>query len=1420
MPNKDITNSGLINPNIQLGNIMLNNDDQKVILTKYKEMFGEPTSDEASVQKMNSVVKSYYDYKKSKLEKSADEEIAKANTSNPLAQFKQFTSPAYQNAVQFKRGIPKSSISSDAPGISEPIQKPAAPVAKKKTAALTPESPEETEVADGYKLINKEGEEMSMTPIGALLGMISPKKKAEANIIAGEYAEGMGNFLGDLFSGKIGNFFMPRGITEIPKVTQRLKEQEAMKKKGISPEKWQPTSPEYQKLNRGASYFSPVAFAASGGKSWMSTPESRDKVFHAFSEIGKGLNEQYSLNEEQLKEKGISPTLNEGLKITGGLLQFLTPGVGEELMAAKFAPYFQNANRIQRIGGTAISMLPNMVPKIHASSIARGEEMGLKGQELNDYANKNTLANTFVYATIPNFLANKMTAKGAQAYTKLITEPARQGAIPFVKDVIKRAAMSGVAGSVAAGAEQAITNPYLPEEQQVDVFSKEGAGNMALAFATNAIVHTAMESKGIYNSFKSKNKRYAGMVYDMAKDYDNSIKLLQDEYEKSRKTPADAQKLNTAVSVLAKIKPYVNTALGIPENLKGVYAFEMAKLEDLVNKRNKIAPEKLEEIKAVNKQIDAAQYNIDQLAAGNYKKGELINPLEVIKMADQNTPGRLNPIQVLKMASEEHFGFKSDFVDPKLFEKDPEVQYYLSEMKNGTMEVDPKLNTLPIVVGADGKIIDGKKRVAKVLFDIEKGTYPLQDAEGNKIEAFRPITDSEIADNINDLSTLSDGRYTHAYLNEKRMALTPEMKKQYGLKETDGEDGITIGHAINQVYHNTKQKAFDRALGDNKVTIDDVLSESITGEIDGMKAEDKVKNVLAEIADETEARKQEILQDFVDRVNQQNTANVNANIPAFKAAVEFLQRAGMPADVIPRMVADALGIERQYVDGFIKKLRKDGKIKTFDEKDLFANTETKLRREKVAKAKAKKATEKPVTKVKATVTEVQPEPEIKEPTRVADALDNMVEYEGKKGRLFKDEENNIVFDDGKKERIIGKTTDPTFSNTTIEDAGIKILSPVEKGVTVEGNIAKVDGQTQEILSINKNTDGEVVSYTYKTQDGKVRTSRNIDVAEEIATQQAMAEIESQEFTPEQKAEAEQIVSDEFKQEYSGEAERVLDEMPEEVVDTFANMMQGLKKIAPDDLQQMVVKASEWVEKAKERIDRSKAPEAEKKKVNRMLDLFDNELNKYYEKLEKQRLSKTNAPTKAKAAKSAGQNKPSAEGKPEPTAEPTTVVEAEVTPVTEEKPINLGETVGKEVTLADGKVGVVVEWSGGEGVTVRLPEGEGSKLYKGTDIVSVSDIVKPMEAEPQPITVDESDTATQEMEFGTTDDDLYQMGELVDTNPPSIELSDKEVKLRYNEILAKGNQESLKSLFDDLASLKDENGLPLFERDPNNPKECP
>jgi len=1397
MPNKDITNSGLLNPNIQLGNIMLNNDDQKVILTKYKEMFGEPTKDPASVEKMNSVVKSYYDYKKKKLDNDADYYLSFGKTSNdidPVQALKNVMHPAYQNAAQYKAGLPKSDLWADKP-LEETTEEQIAQAQKKKTKA-----------ANHYPF--------STDPVTAMVGLVSPKAKEGLNIVKGEYAEGMANFFADLFSGKIGNLLLPSGLSEIPKVAQRTREQEAMKKKGLNPATWQPTSKEYMDIedesNIGKSYFSPFAFVTSKGKSWMSTPESRDRVYNAISSIGKDINTEIALTPEEAKKQGIGETTYKGLKMAGSLATFFTPVAGEEYIASKLAPLLKNANRIQRIGATGVSMLPGMIPKIHANSLARGEEMGLSGRELNEFANKNTLANAAIYALIPNVVAQRLSPAAAKSITKLITEPARQGAIPQVLGVLQRAGLSGVAGSAAAAAEMGISNTYLPEDKRVGILSKEGKENLTAAFFTNAIIHTFAENKTLLNSRKSGNRIYTDMVFDLAKDYDGSIKKLTEEYEKSNKTAKDKEKLNLAASVLTKIKPYVPATAGIPEGLQGLAAFEMAKIEDLVNKKNKVDPSNIQELAAIDAQIENSSKTIQQLVEGKYTRGKLMSPEEVIKMADQNTPGRLRPIQVMKMA--DHFGFKTETLDPQLFANDPGVIAYLNKLKNG--EVAPQEdNNMPVVVGSDGKLIDGRKRVAKALFDIENGTYKAKDSQGNKMEVMVPLSDSEIANNIDDLSAFSGNKKTGYFLKNKRINLTEEMKKLFNIKGKDGQDTMTLAEAINEVYHNTKQRALDKALGDEKITVDDILSEALTGEIDGQKAEDKVRALLIETAHMNEVDKQAALQAFADRVNEQNTANINANIPAFVKTIDFLARAGVKTEAMGDAIADALGIAPEYVKGYMKKLAKDGKIREVKTEDLFENATTKGRKKEAAEAK-KQATE---NKTKTTVVEptveepnVEEEPE---PLKVSDALDNIVEFGGKKGTLFVDEENNIIFNDGKVERVLGKTTDEAFVNSLLEDAGIKIIEPLVKGVTVEGENAVVDGQKQKIISINKNLEGDVVSYTYETADGKLRTSRNVEVAEEIHKQQLLQDIEAQELTPEQQAEASKIVSEEFSKEYGGEAERVIDEMPEEVADIFANMMQGFKKIDPQALQEMVIRASEWVDKAKQRVERSKAPEAEKKKVTRMLDLFDNDLTKYYEKLEKQRLSKTNAPTKAKAAKSAGQNKASTKGEPKPSTEPTRVEEKE--------PIKLEDTVGKIVTLADGRTGVVVEWAGGTGVSVRLPNGEGVKMFPGKDIVSVRELTPEemgMYEAPNP---EESDTVTEDTAFGSNDEDLFVPTQTTETvTEETAPLPEKEVKARYNEIIASGNQENLKSLFDELASLKDEDGLPLFERDPNNPKECP
>ena len=71
-------------------------------------------------------------------------------------------------------------------------------------------------------------------------------------------------------------------------------------------------------------------------------------------------------------------------------------------------------------------------------------------------------------------------------------------------------------------------------------------------------------------------------------------------------------------------------------------------------------------------------------------------------------------------------------------------------------------------------------------------------------------------------------------------------------------------------------------------------------------------------------------------------------------------------------------------------------------------------------------------------------------------------------------------------------------------------------------------------------------------------------------------------------------------------------------------------------------------------------------------------------------------------------------------------------------------------------------------------------------------------------------------FALTEDPVVASKEEVEFEP----ITDKEKKSRYNELVAKGNNENLKKLFDRLSEIKDEDGLPLLERDPNNPKECP
>ena len=1320
-----------LNNNIQAGKVLLDDADQLALMRMYQDKYGAPTDDEASTQKMQNLVSGYVNWKNQKLATEADEKIktiSSSSATDPINQMKGIMSKDYQNSLQYKYGVPKANLSEDEPiSLIQPEKINYEQLRKEEAVAKEKNKAKKRELTLGGTAVQEMYDEPE-----TLTEKYMPSVDYYLNKFGTHAAAGLSTVVGDIVSGKVFNF--------IPIVDFALQRDALEKKKAGSKEL------------PGATYFSPMAAITSGGKSWFSTPESREKVFQAFDDIGKNEVARNTATKEQYKQYGLNETGSNVAGTLGDLSLFFMPGLGEEAMATRFSSLLQSPTKVKRMLGSLAAMAPKVIPLIHSHSLSRGEELGLQGAELNDFATRNTLLNAATYAVIPNAITQHLNPGYLQGLTKLVTEPSRQGLVKSLAGIMQRAGMSGLAGTTAAAEEMALSNAYAPESQKVDLTSEEAMKQLKTAFITNALIHTAVESKNILNSFKPVNPKYTKLVYDLAADYDNSVKSINDEFERSKKTDKDAKMRDTAISVLTKIKPYVGPGMAVKDNLQGLYAFNMAKMEDLVNKRNTIDPANVDEIAKVTNEIDKTKYAIDQLLNNKYTRGRLISPVEVIKMGDENTPGRLKPLQVMQMA--DNFGFKSDFVDPTLYKDDPEVQAHLEQLRTGQVAPLPE-NTNPIVVNGDGRIIDGKKRVAQALYDIEKGTYKLKDASGNKLEVMRPLSSSEIGDNIYDLSLLSPTKRTGLFFKSKKLALSPEDKKTYGLKEEEGSDGIPIGEAINQVYHNARQEALDKALGEEKITRENVLGEEITGQIDGQKAEDVVKDLLANTAHMEDDARNSAIDNFVNKVNEQKTANVNPNINAFVKTAEFMRRAGVREDDLSLALAESLGVDQRYTEGYLKKLRKDGKLTSVNTEELFTPTDVKIAKAKAANVQAVEPavqtvdeTVKPTTPVPAVVAEG----EVKTPTRVVDIVDSKVEYQGKKGRLTVDEENNVVFDDGRREYLLGKTTDPEFANKTAEELGITSIEPLQKGVTVDGDNITVDGESQTLVSVNKNLDGDVVSYTYKTADGKLRTSRNVEVAQEINKQQLLKSIDAQEFTPEQVKEAEDAVNEAFVEEHGGAAMKIIDEMPEDVADAFANMMAGLKTVAPNELQQMVVRASEWVDEAKAKIDESKAPEAEKQKAKRMLDLFDNDLTKYYEKLEKQRLSKANVAAERKAAESAGQNQPSAEGKQEPTAEPT--------------------------------------------VTIT-------------------------EVENKPVDVDESDVATESLPMGESD--TIETENPVVASKEEVEfapITDKEKKSRFNEIVAKGNTENLRKLFDRLSEIKDEDGLPLLERDPNNPKECP
>ena len=159
----------------------------------------------------------------------------------------------------------------------------------------------------------------------------------------------------------------------------------------------------------------------------------------------------------------------------------------------------------------------------------------------------------------------------------------------------------------------------------------------------------------------------------------------------------------------------------------------------------------------------------------------------------------------------------------------------------------------------------------------------------------------------------------------------------------------------------------------------------------------------------------------------------------------------------PEQMKRALPIAKKLRD---LKNRTDGKVNQ-TEADKFAINELKVSLDKITN-------------------------EVKGQTPVADLIDKKVSFQGEEGVIVKDEGGKLTFE---------------TPNKIIELQGDEMANAIAlPKIEVKGNNVKIDDELFNILSTNKNDNGDVVSVTLRNKEGQVITNKDADLATEISKQ--------------------------------------------------------------------------------------------------------------------------------------------------------------------------------------------------------------------------------------------------------------------------------------------------------------------------------
>ena len=372
--------------------------------------------------------------------------------------------------------------------------------------------------------------------------------------------------------------------------------------------------------------------------------------------------------------------------------------------------------------------------------------------------------------------------------------------------------------------------------------------------------------------------------------------------------------------------------------------------ENIIPVRNTEAADKMNEI---SKQINAVSRSIRQIQNGNAFRGRLVTSNEVVEKASEFSPdGRLRPFQVRAMA-DVPLGFFSENTNPLRFENDAVVKKHIKDIESGALKLSDEEATMPIVVDEQGNIIDGKKRVAKAIVDARKGNLGNLD---NPFEILRPVTFAEAANNISDLHD-ADPEVQRQKWDNMQVPSTEEAASALGMEELPVD--LNLQQATSKLYSDTRQSV---AEGTEDVTAEDVLDGNIEGTIldettnTKQTAAEKVKAFMEYYNQLPESEKEKAIENFVRELNETTDADgrkvfgKNPEFEAFKTAVDFLRRMGVPKEDLANALHNGLlpsyndqGRVVGYINGALKIMEKKGLLN--DDVTTFADIEAKRKAE-------------------------------------------------------------------------------------------------------------------------------------------------------------------------------------------------------------------------------------------------------------------------------------------------------------------------------------------------------------------------------------------------------------------------------------------------------------------------------------------